>query len=95
MSAHKATRHRERTPNTATITYAVLDQDRECREFSNQEQTGILIDISSAGVGFITDAFLEPGSVIRLHLIDKHQAGVVMWTLNNDHQYRVGVRLIA
>jgi len=56
--------------------------------------TGTLIDISRNGIGFLTDVPLKPGNVLKFNNFDACNSGIVMWTLQTEQNYRVGVRFV-
>ncbi len=64
-----------------------------CAPFAHQKK-GVLLDASSAGIGLLTSAPLEPGNYVELSISGARRSGVVMWTLNVESEYRVGVRFL-
>lgn len=59
------------------------------------KMSGTLIDISQNGLGFLTDVPLKPGNVLKFDNLDACNSGIVMWTIQSDKSYRVGVRFVA
>ncbi len=57
-----------------------------------QNEAGTLIDVSASGIGFYTDAPLEPGNLLKFKNTAFGRTGVVMWTVRAENRYRVGVR---
>lgn len=64
------------------------------RESPDSKMTGTLIDISRNGIGFLTDVPLKPGNVLKFNNFEACNAGIVMWTLKTEQNYRVGVRFV-
>ena len=74
------------------IEFSVVDPAAGYRDSAETGFTGTLIDMSSNGVGFLTDTPLEPGNIITFKNIEACNCGIVMWTLKTENRYRVGVR---
>jgi hypothetical protein len=94
MTTPKRVRRREQKDDRSTLTFSVIAPPAGGQVPQDRERTGVLIDASIAGIGFLTDRPVEPGSMIRFNVVGARQAGVVMWSLNAEHRYRIGVRVI-
>lgn len=79
-----------RNPDTGRVTFFVLES---AKGPENRERTGTLVDSSGEGIGLVTDDGLEPGNRITYYLSGIRHSGIVMWTLDTENQYRVGVRI--
>jgi len=93
MSNNNKRRHM-RKEDARKITFSVIDHPSRSHESHGIERTGVLIDASTVGIGFVTDVPLEIGSLIRFYLAGIRHSGIVMWRLNADNEFRVGVRII-
>lgn len=94
MTTSKDVRRQEQKDDRNTLTFSVIDPPAGGEVPQDRERTGVLIDASTAGIGFLTDRPVEPGSMIRFNIVGDRQAGVVMWSLSEEHRYRIGVRVI-
>jgi hypothetical protein len=74
--------------------FTVINSAVEASAPFDHQKKGFLLDASSAGIGLLTSAPLEPGNYVELSISGARRSGVVMWTLNIKSEYRVGVRFL-
>jgi hypothetical protein len=74
--------------------FTVINSALEASAPFEHRKKGFLLDASSGGIGFLTSAQLEPGNYVELTVSGERRSGVVMWTLNIESEYRVGVRFL-
>ena len=93
MTSHGKRQHARK--NTAhEMKFTVINTAMDVKGLPERQKKGVVIDSSPAGVGFMTSDPLEPGNYVELHLSGARRSGVVMWTLNEKSEYRVGVRFL-
>jgi hypothetical protein len=79
--------HREQT-----IEFSVVETVLPGSRTPATSCTGVVVDVSASGIGFLTDLRLRPGNRITFSMTDVPHVGVVMWTLQTEKMFRVGVR---
>jgi hypothetical protein len=80
-------RHRrEKYDDTFYYQVSVL----EFKNLRKIQSSGMYVDTSEGGVGFITDFALEPGQVIRILKENSYQPALVKWVSESDGRYRAG-----
>ena len=85
-------RQRMREHQDQKIEFSFVNPAFGYRDSAETGFTGTRIDISSHGVGFLTNAPLESGNSIAFKIIEAQDSGIVMWSLKLENKYRVGVR---
>ena len=88
------TRHHMDNQQTHKVEFSVVNGAPVQREYLEPKMTGTLIDISRNGIGLWTDVTLKPGNVLKFNNFDACNSGIVMWTLQMEKNYRVGVRFV-
>ena len=53
-----------------------------------------IVDISSGGVGVESDEQMEPGLVWFHTSVNDHRCGILLWSREQDDQYRAGIRFL-
>jgi hypothetical protein len=91
-------REYERKPFVTPVKYSVtVLNSQELRKVHN---VAVSIDISSRGLGIITDFPLEQGHVltfeneIKIDGVISRRAAVVKWTGKTNGKYRVGLEFV-
>jgi hypothetical protein len=54
------------------------------------QSTGVCVDTSDAGVGFMTDFPVEPGHVLKIFKGDSPEPFIVNWVMEIKGRYRAG-----
>ena len=91
-------REHERKPFITPLKYSL--SVIELRELKKIFNVAVSVDISSGGLGIITDFPLEKGHVltfedtIKLHHIIPQKAAVVKWTGKINGKYRAGLKFV-
>ncbi len=75
-----------------TIEFSVVETVPRGSRTPATLRTGVVVDVSASGIGFLTDLPLKPGNRLTFSMTDVPHAGVVMWTLQTEKMFRVGVR---
>jgi hypothetical protein len=54
------------------------------------QSSGLYVDVSEGGVGFVTDFAPEPGQVIKILKESPYQPALVKWVREGEGRYRAG-----
>jgi len=79
----------DRSPSSLNINFSLTLFDKEKFELDKKADT---IDLSSGGIGLLTEYPLEPGQLIRLDQNISHKIGLVRWVKKIDNAYRAGIK---
>ncbi len=91
-------REYERTPYIAPLKYSISVINM--RELKKVQNVAVSVDISTVGLGIITDFPLEQGHVlifeneIKINSITSKKAAIVRWTGRTNGKYRVGLKFV-
>lgn len=83
-----------RDQQNQTIAFSIIKSIPGRNAPPEEESTGVLLDTSEVGLGFLTGASLRPGDLLRFKSPELARQGIVMWTLQEEHRIRVGVRFL-
>lgn len=66
----------------------------EFKNLRKMQPTGVCVDISETGMGFVTGFAIEAGHIIRIFEGDSFKPAIVKWVNERDGQYRAGVMYV-
>lgn len=86
--------HHGQDVSAETVAFSIVEGIPGRLRPPEQESTGILIDLNEAGLGLVTDVSLQPGDLLQFRMPSIAHKGVVMWTIQEEHKVRAGVRFL-
>ena len=81
----------ERRPYSQSVDFSMSSRESRKSKWLNGKAKAI--DISDGGIGIQTDIPLKPGHMLWFNDGTEDKAGLVLWCIKHDDDYRVGVKL--
>ncbi len=95
MNSSEERRSHERTPYSAPLQFTVLAMHMS--ELRKTRARGEIVDVSTPGLGIVTDFPLEPGHVLEwddIHQRGKLHIALVKWSQKKGDAFRAGLMFI-
>lgn len=87
-------RQHSREPQTEETSFSIACFSGPGKFFTPPVK-GTIVDVSTEGIGLLTDTPLRPGNLLKFTHVPHPHIGIVMWSVHAQDRFRVGLRFLS